>query len=169
MRSELELAVRYYETDQMGIVHHSNYIRYFECGRSDMMAKYGLPIEKIEEEGVMLPVVSVECRYKRSAVMGDILRIVSRIDRVPLAKLVVKSEVYNGKGELLVEGSVSTGRIRIKLLIYDTANGVWPGRMGDTYHSPGDSFDFRRSEDPRTDERPWKRHKEFQGRDQGRR
>ena len=107
MRSELELAVRYYETDQMGIVHHSNYIRYFECGRSDMMAKYGLPIEKIEEEGVMLPVVSVECRYKRSAVMGDILRIVSRIDRVPLAKLVVKSEVYNGKGELLVEGSVT--------------------------------------------------------------
>ena len=114
MRSELELAVRYYETDQMGIVHHSNYIRYFECGRSDMMAKYGLPIEKIEEEGVMLPVVSVECRYKRSAVMGNILRIVSRIDRVPLAKLVVKSEVYNGKGELLVEGSVTLGFIDSK-------------------------------------------------------
>ena len=111
MRSELEFAVRYYETDQIGIVHHSNYIRYFECGRSDMMAKYGLPIEKIEEDGVMLPVVSVECRYKRSAVMGDVIKVVSRIDKVPLAKLVVKSYVYNQKGELLVEGAVTLGFI----------------------------------------------------------
>ncbi len=111
MRSELELAVRYYETDQMGIVHHSNYIRYFECGRSDMMAKYGLPIEKIEEDGVMLPIVSVECKYRKPAVMGDIIRIVSKIDRVPLAKLVVKSEIYNAREELLVEGSVTLGFI----------------------------------------------------------
>ena len=111
MRAELELAVRYYETDQMGIVHHSNYIRYFECGRSDMMAKYGLPIERIEAEGVMLPVVAVECRYRKSAVMGDTVRIVSRIDKVPLAKLVVRNEVYNQRGELLADGSVTLGFI----------------------------------------------------------
>ena len=111
MRAELELAVRYYETDQMGIVHHSNYIRYFECGRSDMMAKYGLPIERIETEGVMLPVVAVECRYRKSAVMGDTVRIVSRIDKVPLAKLVVRNEVYNQRGELLADGSVTLGFI----------------------------------------------------------
>ena len=53
MKSELELDIRYYETDQMGIVHHSNYIRFFECGRSDMMQKAGLPIEKIEKAGVI--------------------------------------------------------------------------------------------------------------------
>ena len=70
MRSELELDVRYYETDQMGIVHHSNYVRYIECGRSDMMKKAGLPIEAIEAAGVMLPVVSVECHYKLPAKMG---------------------------------------------------------------------------------------------------
>ena len=103
--------MRYYETDQMGIVHHSNYIRYFECGRSDMMAKYGLPIERIETEGVMLPVVAVECRYRKSAVMGDTVRIVSRIDKVPLAKLVVRNEVYNQRGELLADGSVTLGFI----------------------------------------------------------
>ena len=114
MRSELELAVRYYETDQMGIVHHSNYIRYFECGRSDMMAKHGLPIEKIEEEGVMLPVVAVECHYKASAVMGDTLRIVSSIEKVPLAKLVVKSEVYNQENVLLAYGAVTLGFIDAK-------------------------------------------------------
>ncbi len=111
MRSELELAIRYYETDQMGIVHHSNYIRFFECGRSDMMAKCGLPIEKIEEEGVMLPIVAVECHYKMPAKMGDTIRIVSMIEKVPLAKLVVKSEIYNQNGDLLVYGSVTLGFI----------------------------------------------------------
>ena len=111
MKSELELAVRYYETDQMGIVHHSNYIRYFECGRSDMMQKYGLPIEVIEREGVMLPVVSVEARYKTPAKMGDIIRIVSHIDKVPLAKLEVFSEIYNQDGVLLCTGKVVLGFI----------------------------------------------------------
>lgn len=111
MKSELELAVRYYETDQMGIVHHSNYIRYFECGRSDMMQKYGLPIEVIEREGVMLPVVSVEARYKTPARMGDTIRIVSRIDKVPMAKLEVNTEIFNQEGILLCMGKVVLGFI----------------------------------------------------------
>ena len=111
MRSELELDIRYYETDQMGIVHHSNYIRFFECGRSDMMQKAGLPIEVIEKEGVMLPVISVECRYRHPAYMGDRIRIVSMIDKVPMAKLVVKSEIYNQNGDLLVTGTVTLGFI----------------------------------------------------------
>lgn len=111
MRSELEIAIRYYETDQMGIVHHSNYIRYFECGRSDMMLKAGLPIEKIEENGVMLPIVGVECHYKLPARMGDTIRIVSMIDKVPLAKLAVKTEIYNQRNELLVYGTVILGFI----------------------------------------------------------
>lgn len=111
MKSELELAVRYYETDQMGIVHHSNYIRYFECGRSDMMQKYGLPIGVIEREGVMLPVVSVEARYKTPARMGDTIRIVSRIDKVPMAKLEVNTEIFNQEGILLCTGKVVLGFI----------------------------------------------------------
>lgn len=109
MRSELELDVRYYETDQMGIVHHSNYIRYSECGRSDMMAKVGLPIDAIEKAGVMLPIVAVECKYRRPALMGDRIRIVSMIDTLPAAKLVVNSEIYNQKDELLCNGSVTLG------------------------------------------------------------
>lgn len=111
MRSELELDVRYYETDQMGIVHHSNYIRYFECGRSDMMAKIGLPIDAIEKAGVMLPIVAVECKYRKPAMMGDRIRIVSMIDTLPAAKLVVNSEIYNQKDELLCKGSVTLGFI----------------------------------------------------------
>lgn len=109
LKSELELDVRYYETDQMGIVHHSNYIRYFECGRSDMMEKAGLPIAKIEEDGVVLPVVSVECRYRMSARMGDRIRIVTMIDKVPMAKLEVRNEIYNASGDLLCDGKVVLG------------------------------------------------------------
>lgn len=111
MTSELELDVRYYETDQMGIVHHSNYIRYFECGRSDMMQKAGLPIEKIEEAGIMLPIVSVECKYRRPAKMGDRLRVVSMVKDLPTAKMVIFSQVYNQNNELLCTGTVTLGFI----------------------------------------------------------
>lgn len=111
MQSELFLDVRYYETDQMGIVHHSNYVRYFECGRTDMLKKLGLPIEKIEDAGVMLPVVSVECRYKVPARLGDTLKIVSIIDRIPMAKFVIRNEIYNQDGLLVCEGSVTLGFI----------------------------------------------------------
>lgn len=111
LKSELYLDVRYYETDQMGIVHHSNYVRYFECGRVDMLKKLGLPIEKIESMGVMLPVVSVECRYKLPARLGDTLKVVSMIDEVPKAKLVINTEIFNGDETLLCEGTVVLGFI----------------------------------------------------------
>ena len=111
IQTELKLDVRYYETDQMGIVHHSNYIRYFECGRTAMLKELGLPIERIEEAGVMLPVVSVECRYKTPAVLGDTLRIVTSVDEVPRARLVIRNEVYNPSDQLVCEGSVTLGFI----------------------------------------------------------
>lgn len=111
MNSELFLDVRYYETDQMGIVHHSNYVRYFECGRTAMLKEVGLPIEKIEEAGVMLPVVSVECRYRTPAKLGDTLRIVTAVDEVPRAKLIIRNEVYNQQGHLVCQGNVILGFI----------------------------------------------------------
>lgn len=111
VKTELNLDVRYYETDQMGIVHHSNYIRYFECGRTDMLKKLGLPMEKIEEAGVMMPVVAVECRYRVPARLGDVLRIVTSVDDLPKAKMVIRSEVYNPSGDLCCDGAVTIGFI----------------------------------------------------------
>ena len=111
LKNEHFLDVRYYETDQMGIVHHSNYIRYFECGRTAMLKELGLPIEKIEEAGVMLPVVSVECRYKVPARLGDTLRIVSVIDEIPRAKLVIRTQIFNPADQLVCEGEVVLGFI----------------------------------------------------------
>jgi acyl-CoA thioester hydrolase len=111
MRSELTVDVRYYETDQMGIVHHSNYIRYFECGRVDLFSQLGFPVPVIEAMGVMLPVVSVECRYKTPAKLGDKLRVVSVVESVPMAKMRIKNEIYNQDDVLLVEGAVTLGFI----------------------------------------------------------
>ena len=107
--SETFFPVRYYETDQMGIVHHSNYIRYFECARNNMMREFGYPIEKCEEDGVTIPIVSLGCRYKHPAKMGDDLKVVAMVEQVPLAKLTIKQAVYNQDGTLCVEGEVVLG------------------------------------------------------------
>ena len=111
VKSEHFLDVRYYETDQMGIVHHSNYIRYFECGRNAMLKEMNMPMEKVEESGVMMAVVAVDAKYKIPAKLGDTLRIVSVIDTPPTAKVVVKTEIYNQNEQLVCTGSVTLGFI----------------------------------------------------------
>lgn len=102
--------VRYYETDQMAVVHHSNYIRYFELARDEMMVEIGFPIEKCEKElHVMVPIVSVECRFRYPARMGDILTATAEVTKVPLAKMVIRQTVQNQNGVLCAEGSVTLG------------------------------------------------------------
>lgn len=102
--------VRYYETDQMAVVHHSNYIRYFEIARDEMMVKLGFPIEKCEKElNVVVPIVSVECHFRHPARMGDVLTATAEVNKVPLAKMVIKQAVYNQNGELCANGTVTLG------------------------------------------------------------
>ena len=102
--------VRYYETDQMAVVHHSNYIRYFEIARDEMMVQLGFPIEKCEKElGVLVPIVSVECHFRHPARMGDVLTATAEVNRVPMAKMIIKQTVYNQDGVLCAEGSVTLG------------------------------------------------------------
>lgn len=102
--------VRYYETDQMAVVHHSNYIRYFEIARDEMMVRLGFPIERCEKElGVQVPIVSVECHFRHPARMGDILTATAEVNSIPLAKMVIKQAVYNQEGVLCAEGTVTLG------------------------------------------------------------
>ena len=111
LKFEHFLEVRYYETDQMGIVHHSNYIRYFECGRMAMLQEVGLPMHKVEEAGVMMPITEVVCKYRVPARLGDTLRIVTMIAELPKARLTVNTEIYNQDEQLLCTGSVTMGFI----------------------------------------------------------
>lgn len=63
MGSETKLVVRYQETDQMGIVHHSVYPIWFECGRTDYIKGVGMSYGQMEKDGVKLPLLSMKCRY----------------------------------------------------------------------------------------------------------
>ena len=107
---EATFPVRYYETDQMAVVHHSNYIRYFEIARDEMMVSLGFPIERCEKElGVLVPIVSVECHFRHPARMGDVLTATAEVDRVPLAKMLIRQTVRNQDGVLCAEGKVTLG------------------------------------------------------------
>ena len=123
IKTECNLEVRYYETDLMGIVHHSNYIRYFEYGRIKMLDEIGLPISKIEGNGIMLPVVSTFCTYKTPSRMGDTLRIVSTMESMPMAKMKIKTQILKEStvnpltpdeeiGTVVAEGEVVIGFIK---------------------------------------------------------
>ncbi|MBP1554347.1 MAG: acyl-CoA thioesterase, partial [Oscillospiraceae bacterium] len=67
--------VHYYETDKMGITHHSNYIRWMEEARIDFLGKIGCGYDKIEAMGIISPVTAVDCRYKSTTTFGDVVTI----------------------------------------------------------------------------------------------
>lgn len=66
-----ERTINYYETDKMGVVHHSNYIRYMEEARCDWLENIGIPFEVLEENGITIPVLGVSCDYKYHVTFGD--------------------------------------------------------------------------------------------------
>jgi acyl-CoA thioester hydrolase len=76
-----------------------------------MLVQFGIPIWEIERQGVMAPIVSVESKYLRPARMGDRLKVVTMVDSIPTAKLFIRNEIYNQKGELLNTGKVTLGFI----------------------------------------------------------
>ncbi len=67
--------VNYYETDRMGITHHSNYIRWMEEARIDFLEQLGWGYDKIEEMGIISPVTAVDCRYKNTTTFADVVTI----------------------------------------------------------------------------------------------
>lgn len=85
--------VFYYETDQMGIVHHSNYIRWFEEARIDYMEQMGLGYDQMEEQGIISPVLSVEAKYMRMLHFGDSITIDTWVKEYNGIKLTVEYEV----------------------------------------------------------------------------
>lgn len=87
--------VHYYETDKMGITHHSNYIRWLEEARVWYMAKAGCGYDVMESEGIMSPVLSVQCSYKKSTAFADVIEIRLRVKEFKGVRLVLEYELYN--------------------------------------------------------------------------
>lgn len=101
---------QYYETDQMGIIHHSNYIRWFEEARLDFMEKMGLSYDKVEEMGIIIPVLSASCQYKTMVRYNDVVDIHTEITRFSGVKMTVIYRVTDHEsGELRCTGETSHG------------------------------------------------------------
>ncbi|XCP84250.1 thioesterase family protein [Roseburia hominis] len=89
--------VQYYETDQMKIVHHSNYIRWFEEARIDYMEQLGMPYAEMEERKIISPVLAVEAEYMRMVHFGDTVSIQTKIKEYNGIKLAISYEVTDEK------------------------------------------------------------------------
>ncbi|MEZ6122577.1 MAG: thioesterase family protein [Planctomycetaceae bacterium] len=96
----MELRVRYSETDAMGFVHHSNYLNYFEIGRTELYRGQGGDYRAMEDEGLFLVVASVSVRYRKPARYDDLLTLVTRISRQTPARIEHHYELLRD-GELL--------------------------------------------------------------------
>ena len=95
--------IKYYETDKMGITHHSNYIRFMEEARTDFLINHGFDYAKLEEMGIISPVVSVECKYKATSTYPDVLEIFVTVEEVKAAKIRFKYIMKKADGTICIE------------------------------------------------------------------
>lgn len=93
--------VQYYETDQMGIVHHSNYIRWFEEARTAYLEAIGIPYEKMEADGIISPVIEVQAEYLRMVRFGSTASIKAKIRQYNGIKLEIMYEVSEEKSGMV--------------------------------------------------------------------
>lgn len=101
--NQISFRVRYGETDQMGVVYHGNYAQYLEMGRVEWLRALGFSYKKMEEEGVMLPVISLQINFKKSALYDDLIRVVTTLKKRPSVKIEFDYKIYNEADEILIE------------------------------------------------------------------
>ena len=97
--------VKYYETDQMGIVHHSNYIRWFEEARIDYLNQIGLTYKKMEAEGIISPVLEINCHYQGMMYFDDTATIKVKVTEYTGVRFAFTYEIYNQDNVLCTTGS----------------------------------------------------------------
>lgn len=103
IESRTQIAVRYAETDMMGIVYHGNYLPWFEVGRTTLLKECGLPYKELEAQGYHLPVIELGVKYARPALYDDTLTVITRLREKPTLRIHLDYEVRRGE-ELLVTG-----------------------------------------------------------------
>lgn len=107
---ELELRVRYQETDAQGRVHHSNYANYFEIGRTELVRSSGITYRDIEAAGVMLVVTDLKCEFIKGAQYDDLLRIKTTVVKAKGVRIINQYEIYV-ENELIVRGETTVAAV----------------------------------------------------------
>ncbi|MFI3288562.1 MAG: thioesterase family protein [Rikenellaceae bacterium] len=103
------MRVWYVDTDQMGIVHHSNYVKYYEAARSDLMRDLGVSYAEMERRGVMMPILEVHSYYKASAKYDELITVEISVEELPMARITFNYKIYNEESKLLNTGSTVLG------------------------------------------------------------
>jgi acyl-CoA thioester hydrolase len=101
---EVTIRVRYAETDRMGLLHHANYLVYFEQGRTELLRSQGLSYKDLEDQGFLLVLTKVEVKYRRPARYDDLLTVRTIVQRVTAVRIDHRYEVLCD-GQLVAEGS----------------------------------------------------------------
>ena len=108
---EIQIRVRYGETDQMGVVYHGNYALYLEMGRIEWLRKQGISYKTMEENGIMLP---LNINYKKSACYDDVINVKTQLKKTPTAKIEFEYEITNEKGDILTTAETTLVFIDMK-------------------------------------------------------
>src|ERR1700693_3836839 len=108
LSGEIQIRVRYAETDRMGLLHHANYLVYFEQGRTELLRSLGTAYRDIEDQGFFLVLTKVQVRYKRPARYDELLTLRTLVVRTTLVKIEHRYELLRD-GELLAEGETTLG------------------------------------------------------------
>jgi acyl-CoA thioester hydrolase len=103
--NEISFRVRYSETDQMGVVYHGNYAQYLEMGRVEWLRSLGISYKSMEENGIMLPVISLRLDFKKSATYDELLFVDTKLKNTPSVRIEFDYKIYNEAREILVEAN----------------------------------------------------------------
>ncbi len=107
IQTEIQIRVRYGETDRMGYVYYGNYAQYFEVARVEALRELGVSYRKMEEDGIMLPVHTYSVKFIQPAFYDDLLTIRTRILKIAGTRIYFGFDSYNEKGELINTAEVS--------------------------------------------------------------
>ncbi len=108
---DAQIRVEYHHTDQMGIVHHSNYIKFFEVARTEWLRAAGLTYAEMERRGVMMPIVDVQVHYKMPAYYDELITVRAIVEDMPMARMTFKYEIRGEDGRDIATGSTTLGFI----------------------------------------------------------
>jgi acyl-CoA thioester hydrolase len=100
IESQIKITTRYAETDQMGIIHHSNYLIYMEQARLSWLDNLGFSYAHMEEEGVLLPVYQIDIKYSKPIRFNDEIKVIVRLSKIPTTRVIFDYEIRNSKDEL---------------------------------------------------------------------
>ena len=107
-----DIRVRYYDTDQMGIVYYGNYARFYEIGRVEVMRHLGMNYKELEERGISMPVYDLNSHFIRPAKYDDLLTIRVTIPQLPKTRFMFSYEIFNQDGQLLNTGQTTLVFVR---------------------------------------------------------